>query len=59
MISEYSLSRIRTCVYLKTEYLLEKEVNLVTIKKLCDGLDISLEEFFSGPEFKALEQEIR
>ena len=32
---------------------------VATIKKLCDGLDISLEEFFSGPEFKALEQEIR
>ena len=30
-----------------------------TIKKLCDGLDISLEEFFAGPEFKGLEQEIQ
>ena len=36
-----------------------KDVSIVTIKKLCDWLDISLEEFFSGPEFKALEQEIR
>lgn len=31
----------------------------VTIKKLCDGLGITLGEFFSTPEFDALEQEIR
>ena len=31
----------------------------VTIKKLCDGLDITLGEFFSTPEFDALEQEIQ
>ena len=31
----------------------------VTIKKLCDGLDITLGEFFSTPEFDALEQEIK
>ena len=30
-----------------------------TIKKLCDGLDITLGEFFSTPEFDALEQEMR
>ena len=30
-----------------------------TIKKLCDGLEISLAEFFSTPEFEALEQEIK
>ena len=30
-----------------------------TIKKLCDGLDITLGEFFSTPEFDQLEQEIR
>lgn len=32
---------------------------IVTIKKLCDGFDITLGEFFSTPEFDALEQEIR
>lgn len=26
-------------------------MSIVTIKLLCDGLEISLEEFFSGPEF--------
>ena len=29
-----------------------------TVKKLCDGLDITLAEFFDSPEFAALEQEI-
>ena len=32
---------------------------VVTLKKLCDGLGITLGEFFSTPEFDALEQEIR
>jgi len=32
---------------------------ILTIKKMCDGLDISLAEFFSTPEFDALEQEIK
>lgn len=31
----------------------------VTIKKLCDAFEITLGEFFSTPEFDALEQEIR
>ena len=32
---------------------------ILTIKKICDGLDITLAEFFSTPEFDALEQEIQ
>lgn len=32
---------------------------LITIKMICDGLDITLEEFFSTPEFDSLEPEIR
>ncbi len=32
---------------------------IVTIKKLCDGLEITLEEFFSTDEFNSLEQEIK
>ena len=36
-----------------------KNPGVVTIKKLCDGLDITLGEFFSTKEFDALEQEIR
>ena len=31
----------------------------VTIKKLCDGVGITLGEFFSTPEFDALEQELK
>ncbi len=30
-----------------------------TIKKLCDGLGITLSEFFSTPEFDNLEQEVK
>ena len=36
-----------------------KDISIVTIKKLCDGLDITLGEFFSTPEFDQLEQEIQ
>ncbi len=32
---------------------------VATIKKLCDGLGITLGEFFSTPEFDALEQELK
>ena len=32
---------------------------IVTIKMLCDGLGITLGEFFSTPEFDSLEQEIQ
>ena len=32
---------------------------IVTIKKLCDGLNISLIEFFDTQVFKELEQEIK
>ena len=36
-----------------------KEVSVNLVKKLCDGLDITLGEFFSAPLFDALEQEIK
>ncbi len=32
---------------------------IVTIKMLCDGLGVSLTEFFDTPEFRNLEQEIK
>ena len=35
------------------------DVSIVTIKKFCDGLDISLKEFFDSEEFDNLEQEIK
>ena len=36
-----------------------RDVSIVTIKKFCDGLDITLGEFFSTAEFDRLEQEIK
>jgi len=32
---------------------------IVTIKRLCDGLDISLSDFFNTDDFRNLEQEIK
>lgn len=36
-----------------------RDISILTIKKFCDGLEITLGEFFSSPEFDALEQEIK
>ena len=36
-----------------------KELSINVIKKLCDGLDMSLGEFFSARVFDELEQEMR
>ena len=36
-----------------------RDISIMTIKKLCDGLDITLGEFFSTREFDTLEQEIK
>jgi len=36
-----------------------KSPEVATVKKICDGLEITLGEFFSTPEFDALEQEIQ
>ena len=36
-----------------------KNPGVVTIKMICDGLGISLIEFFDTGEFRELEQEIR
>ncbi len=35
-----------------------RDISITTIKKFCDGLEITLGEFFSSPEFDNLEQEI-
>ena len=39
----------------------EKSQNpgIVTIKKLCDGLGITIEDFFNSELFRGLEQEIK
>ena len=36
-----------------------KEVSVNLVKKLCDGLDMTLGEFFAAAVFDELEQEIR
>ena len=36
-----------------------KNPGVVTVKKLCDAFEITLGEFFTSPEFDALEQEIK
>lgn len=36
-----------------------KSTTISTIKKLCDGLDITIEEFFANELFRDLEQEIK
>lgn len=35
------------------------DVSIVTIKKFCDGLDVSLKEFFNSEIFDTLEQELK
>lgn len=47
-------SSIKNILYGKS-----KNPGVVTIKMLCDGLGITLTEFFDTPQFQALEQEIR
>lgn len=53
-ISALPPSSIKNILYGKSQ-----NPKLITIKMICDGLDISLGEFFSTPEFEALEQELK
>ncbi len=36
-----------------------KDISVITVKKLCDGLDISIPEFYNDAIFEHLEQEIK
>ena len=36
-----------------------RDVSITTIKKLCDGLNITLGEFFSTDDFNSLDQEVK
>lgn len=47
-------SSIKNILYGKSQ-----NPKLITIKMICDGLGITLGEFFSTPEFDALEPEIQ
>ena len=53
-ISALPPSSIKNILYGKSQ-----NPKLLTIKMICDGLEITLCEFFNTPEFDALEQEIR
>ena len=46
-------------VFLQHDGPSRRNISIVLIKKLCDGLDLTLNQFFDGPEFDGLEQEIR
>ena len=47
-------SSIKNILYGKSQ-----NPKLLTVKMICDGLDITLGEFFTTEEFDCLEQEIR
>lgn len=47
-------SSIKNILYGKSQ-----NPKLITIKMICDGLEITLGEFFSTAEFDALEQELK
>ena len=52
-ISALPPSSVKNIIYGKS-----KNPKLITIKMICDGLDITLAEFFNTDEFNSLEQEI-
>ena len=52
--SGVSPSSIKNILYGKS-----KNPGIVTLKMLCDGLGMSLTEFFNTEEFETLEQEIK
>lgn len=54
MLSGVSPSTIKNILYGKS-----KNPGIVTIKMLCDGMNISLYDFFDTRDFKSLEQELR
>ena len=47
-------STIKNILYGKSQ-----NPGVVTLKMLCDGLEISIVEFFNTPDFENLEQEIK
>ena len=53
-ISALPPSSIKNILYGKSQ-----NPKLITIKMICDGLEITLGGFFSTPEFDSLEQELK
>ena len=52
-ISGIPYTTIKSIIYKQS-----KNPGITTIKKICDGLDITITEFFDTDTFKNLEQEI-
>ena len=53
-ISGIPYTTIKSIIYKQS-----KNPGITTIKKICDGLDITITEFFDTDTFKNLEQEIK
>lgn len=53
-LSGLSPSSLKNILYGKS-----RSPGIVTLKMLCDGLGVTLKEFFDTPEFEALEQELK
>ncbi len=49
---------IKTAVIYRILYGQSKNAGVVTIKKICDGLDVTIQEFFADPIFADLEPEL-
>lgn len=47
-------STVKSILYGKS-----RNPGIVTLKMLCDGMDVTLSEFFDAPIFADLEQEIK
>lgn len=54
MLSGIPRSTVKNIFYGKSN-----NPGIITIKKICDGLDICLADFFDTPELRNLEQEIK
>ena len=59
----YNGLAIRSGVTPSTVYSLmspsRRDLSVITLKKLCDGLDMTITQFFDGPLFQTLEQELQ
>ena len=53
-ISAVPPSSLKNILYGKSQ-----DPKITTIKKICDGFEITLGQFFNTPEFNNLEQEIK